>query len=131
MATRLHSITSQKTVIFKAEIVTMASYDLFQHKFSRNLRQKNLGKCKKLNSLNDSRKEVSEEGKSRLFTQRIAQYKGWDEYGEFISLAKVQAGRTNMRFLGCLWKVFVRDGVKTKEVRNILGIKNTLVEVEI
>jgi hypothetical protein len=35
-----------------------------------------------------------------------------------------------MRFLGCLWKVFVRDGVKTKEVRKILGIKNILGEVE-
>jgi hypothetical protein len=51
---------------------------------------------------------------------RIAQYKGLYEYEEFISLAKVQTRSTNMRFLGCLWKVFVRDRVKTKEVRNIL-----------
>jgi hypothetical protein len=36
-----------------------------------------------------------------------------------------------MRFLGCLRKVFVCDGVKTKAIRNILGIKNIVGEAEI
>jgi hypothetical protein len=104
--------------------------DLLQQEFCRNLRQRNPGKCKKLNCLNDSRKASSQEESTRQFTRRIAQYKGLYENEEFISLAKVQTRSTNMRFLGCLWKVFVRDGVKTKDARKILGIKNMLGETE-